>query len=470
MAALAIGFGSALYLVRPAVITDDTYAFLDWGRDLRHGVLPLLDQRTFHPLPILAAAVVSLLGSAAPTTTMLLSLSALVLLAIAAWQLIGRCGFPQPAPLLAAVLVLGDPALLFLGFTAYINIFFAVFVVWALLAELHSRRTMAWALFIAAALVRPEGWAFLAAYGLLRWWSVGRPLAPRRWLVILALVVTPPLLWVLLEWRLFGDPLYSFHVTTTPAVKATGTGSLAGVWSTLHAWIGLPTLLASALGVAAIARLAPPQVAVRVVGATAVAAATIGILASSNFNVPSRQCSVLATLICVLAAAGTSTPALLLRKRWGKRVALAAGAVAAAVLVGFSIVDTSARQSNDFHFVRVQYDTRRSLDRALASVRRLIDTRGAKPSSVAALDYTQVSWDLGATANVATGGPVAATRMILQPSVTSDDELATISRNVYLRPAPHGWRVLYSGAWTVYAVGAIPIRLSGVRSTRPKRA
>jgi len=460
LAALVFGFASILYLIRPAVITDDTYAFLDWGRDLRHGLLPLLEQRTFHPLPILAAALVSLLGSAAPTATMLLSLSALTLLAVGAWQLTRRCGFGQPAPLLAAVLVLDNPALLFLGFTAYVNIFFAAFVVWALLAELRGRRMMAWALFIAAALVRPEGWAFLAAYGVLRWWSAGHPLAPRRWLAPLVLVVAPPLVWVLLEWRLFGDPLYSFHVTTIPAVKPTGSGSLAGIFSTLRSWIGIPALLASALGVVALARLAPPRVAVRVIGATAVAAATIGLLSLSNFNVPSRHYSVLATMICVLAAAGASTPAILLGKRWGKRAALAASSATAVLLIGLSILATAARQSTDFHFLRVRYDTSRSLDRSLASVRRLIDARGARPHTVASFDYTEVSWDLGAQANVAAAGAFATTRVILQPSAGSDDELATITRSVHLRPAPPGWRVLYRGAWTIYAAGAIPISLA----------
>ena len=90
--ALAAGGGGVLYLFRPGALTDDTYAFLDWGRDLRHGYLPLLEHRTFHPLPIVAGAVLSLLGSAAPTITVLLALAGLVLLAVAAWRVVEILG------------------------------------------------------------------------------------------------------------------------------------------------------------------------------------------------------------------------------------------------------------------------------------------------------------------------------------------------------------------------------------------
>lgn len=103
-------------------VTDDTYAFLDWGRDLRHGVFPpQLESRTFHPIPILTGALLSLLGSAAPSATILCAVAELGLLAVAAWQLSLLLGLRQPAPALAAVLVLTSPMLVGISFAAYIN-------------------------------------------------------------------------------------------------------------------------------------------------------------------------------------------------------------------------------------------------------------------------------------------------------------------------------------------------------------
>jgi len=456
--AVALAGALALYLYRPAVITDDTFAFLDWGRDLHNGTLPLLEQRTFHPLPIVAASIVTLIGSSAPTATMILSLTSLMLLAIAAWVLMVQCGLRQPAPLLAGALVLLNPAMLFLGLTAYINIFFAAFVVWGIVAEIEGRTRLAWGLLIAGALIRPEGWAFLGAYGALRWWTLGRPLSPRRWIVIALLVLGPPLIWTALEWRLFNDPFYSFHVTTTPAIKATGTGTLSGISSTLHEWVGVPVLAAAAVGIVVVALAAPRRVAVRLLGASAVGAVTILVLSKSNFNLPSRQYSVVITLICALAAAGACAPMLLAARGLGRVVATAVGILCAAALVVVSIGSNHTRQSTDLHFVRVQYDTRRALDRSIDRARTLIDSSGARKHTVAAFDYTQVNWDLGGRADVATPGRSASTVLILQPSPADDAELATINRQIHLIRAPRGWHVLYDGEWTIFG-SSVPARL-----------
>src|SRR6202035_876798 len=146
--ALAVGGAVVLYELRPGALTDDSYAFLDWGRDLRHGYLPLLEHRTFHPLPIAAGSLLSLLGSAAPTVAVLLTLAGLVLLAVAAWRAVEILGFLQPAPALAAVLVLSSPLLSLLAQVAYINLPFATLLVWALVFDLEGRSKGAWVLFV----------------------------------------------------------------------------------------------------------------------------------------------------------------------------------------------------------------------------------------------------------------------------------------------------------------------------------
>ena len=189
--ALAALAAAIVYLLHPGHPTDDTYAFLDWGRDLRHGYLPLLERRTFHPAPMAAGAVLSLFGSAAPTITVLLCLVGLVLAAVAAWRITGLLRLGWPAAVLASLLVLATPLLSMIALVAFINLPFATLIVWAVVFALQERRAEAWALLAVAGLTRPEGWAFLVAYGVLTWWHAGHPYAPRRWLPIIALALGP---------------------------------------------------------------------------------------------------------------------------------------------------------------------------------------------------------------------------------------------------------------------------------------
>ena len=355
------------YLLRPGAVTDDTYAFLDWGRDLRHGFLPLLEHRTFQPLPIVAGAVLSLFGSAAPTLIVMLSLAALVLLAAASWRIVALLGFGQPAPALAALLVLATPLLPVLALVAYNNLPFATLLLWALVFELEQRRTGVWILLILAGLTRPEAWAFLLAYGVLTWWRTGHSYAPRRWLPIAALALGPIALWAVLEWGLFGDPLYSLRNTAGPAVQSTHTGSPRALWSTLRANVPTAPLLASGLGVVALGWFAPRRLAATTLAATALAALTIVILAGSSFNVPGRDFSVLVALLCVLAAVGAVLPAhVLARSGRSSGVGVAVVSVAgAALVIGLAASPIRRALRSNFRNISITHEHRPDIHRCL---------------------------------------------------------------------------------------------------------
>ncbi|MEA2314894.1 MAG: hypothetical protein QOI03_1586 [Solirubrobacteraceae bacterium] len=466
--ALAAAGATVLYLLRPGALTEDTYAFLDWGRDLRHGYLPLLEHRTFHPVPILAGSLLSLLGSAAPTATVLAALGALVLLACACWRVVRLLGFAQPAPALAALLVLSSPLLSLLAQIAYINLPFAALLMWALVLELEERRAGAWTLLVLAGLVRPEGWAFLLAYGALRWWRTGRPREPRRLAGLAALALGPMVLWLLLEWQLFGRPLYSFTETRAPNVPATGSGTPSGLWTSLHFSVPFAPLIAAALGVIAIARLAPRRAAVTVLGMTAVAAVTLGVLASLKFNVPGRHFSVFVALVCVLAAAGAAAPARALARaaRSSPRALVAVGAAGAALVAGLAVAPTVTRLEHNFRTVRVTYRQRGTLDRALTQTLRLVDVRGARRHSVALVgveDVSEVVWGLGVPYNVVTDAIEPHTLLIVEPSRFGYHQLGRLGLTNRPRlAAPHGWRLLVQTRdWQVWAPAKrTPIRLS----------
>ena len=142
----------------------------------------------------LAGAVLSLFGSSAPSVAVLCAVAGLVLLGAAGWQACRLLQLRQPAPAFAAFLIVTSPMLVAISFGAYINLPFAVLFLWALVWELRERPRMAWTLLVTAGLVRPEGWAFLLAYGALEVWRSWRPRRWRRVAGIVALAVGPILI------------------------------------------------------------------------------------------------------------------------------------------------------------------------------------------------------------------------------------------------------------------------------------
>lgn len=463
--ALASVGAVVIYLLRPGAVTDDTYAFLDWGRDLRHGFLPLLERRTFQPLPIGAGAVLSLFGAAAPTITILLCLVALVLLAAAAWRVVLALDYGWPAAALAAVLALVTPLLPVLALVGYNNLPFATLMLWALVFDLEERPTGAWAMLILAGLTRPEAWLFLLAYGALCWWRAGRPLAPRRWLGIAALALGPMIAWAVLEWGLFGDPLYSLRNTTAPVVVSTHSNSPRALWGTLRVNVPTAVLIASAIGAIGLPFTAPRRRAATTLGATALAVASIVILASSNFNLPGRDYSLLVALVCTLAAVGTALPARLLVLRGGSPTAAAALVLAGAALVlGLSASRDIQWFRGNFRSLAVTHDTGRTFTRQVTLARAAIDVAGAPRHSVAmlgAVDNSELAWVLGVPYNAITDHIEPATRLVVQPSPATWSRLKhhhlTDRTPVAL---PRGWRVIYSGDWMVFAADpATPARL-----------
>jgi hypothetical protein len=464
--ALAGACAVVVYLLRPGAVTDDTYAFLDWGRDLRHGFLPLLEHRTFQPLPIAAGAVLSLFGSAAPTVTVLVCLVALVLLAAAAWRIVALLGFVQPAPALAGLLVMAIPLLPVLALVAYNNLPFATLVLWALVLEFEERRAGAWALLILAGLWRPEAWAFLVAYGVLTWWRAGHPYAPRRWLPIAALALGPMAVWVALEWGLLGDPLYSLRNTTGPAVQGTHSNSPQALWNTLRANVPTAVLLASGLGVVAVAWFGPRRLAATMLATTALTAVTIVVLANSNFNLPGRHFSVLVALLCVLAAAGAVLPARALSRsrRSSAPVTLLVGVAGAALVIGLSASRIVDGLRSNFRSISITHDTGRTLTRAVTRALPLIDVRGAPRHSVAmlgAVENSELAWVLGVPYNAITDHLEPQTRLIVQPSPATWARLKHHGLTDRTRSAiPRGWHVIADGDWQIYAAGArTPARL-----------
>ena len=353
-----------------------------------------------------------------------------------------------------------------ISFSAYINLPFAGLLLWALVWELRGRRRAVWTLLIIAGLVRPEGWAFLLSYGALDWWRAGRPWHSRRLLVIVALAAGPMALWLFLEWRFFGTPLYSFANTRAPAGATAASSSLGGLWTTLEFCLALPGLIASAVGAVAIARLSPRREAATVLGMTGAAAITLAFLASSKFNVPDRHFSVFVSLLCVLAAAGATAPAQWLARRRPRAhgavfgLGLAGAALVVALAAGFEY----QKLDFDFRVLKIERLTGEQLDATIARVRPRLDVRGAAWHSVAAtaaVVESELVWDLRVPYDVVDDRTSNTTQLLVQPAPRiwrSLQHRGLTDRS--LVSVPRGWTNVAGGPWRLWSPQAgRPVRL-----------
>jgi hypothetical protein len=460
---LAVAGGAVLYVLRPGAMTDDTYAFLDWGRDLRHGMVPSIEGRTFHPVPVLYGAAVSVLGAAAPTVTVILSLAALLLLAAAAWRVVALLTFPQPAPALAALLVMISPMLPVLALAAYVNLLFATLVLWAVAYDLSGRTRTAWALLLVGGLCRPEGWAYVVAYAALTWWRRGRPRARREWLWLVGLAGAAPLLWITIEWVAFGSPAYSFtHTAKLSWTSAGAAGSSAPeqIWEDLRDGVTWPVLVAALAGLVTVARALPWRRSAGFLTLAATAPATIVILAAAGFNLPSRHVSVVASMAIVLAAVGVTAPL----RRGGGSVAAAAGA---ALLVGLTLTISAGRLHDAARTVRASHISGRRLDAMLAARRPELGALALRRHMVAvigAIAQSELAWSLHVPYYVVTGQLMPETQMLVQPSPAAWSWLAALGLTDRPRAnPPRSWRRITGDGWEIYVAPGLERSATGPR-------
>jgi hypothetical protein len=347
-----------------------------------------------------------------------------------------------------------------LALVGYNNLPFATLVMWALVFELEDRPAGAWTMLILAGLTRPEAWLFLLAYGGLSWWRAGRPYAPRRWLPIAALAAGPIVAWAGLEWALFGDPLYSLHNTSGAAVQSTHTNSPQALWNTLRANVLTAPLIAAGLGALALALLAPRRLAATTLATTLLAALSIVILASSNFNLPGRDFSLLVALACVLTAAGAVLPAQLMARshRFPAAIVALVAFAGAALVIGLAAPKLVHALRNNFRKISVSHATGRTFTQVVGNALPSIDVRGAPRHSVAmlgAVNNSQLAWVLGVRYNAVTEQVEPRTRLIVQPSQATWSRLSQHHLTDRARtPLPHGWRVIANQEWQIYALDA----------------
>src|SRR4051794_36763413 len=203
-----------------AFLNYDSFYALVWGNDLAHGRTPQYDAPvapTPHPLANLLGLIVSPLGDTASETAFLVIVLIAVGLLVVGMSRLGQALFSTPVGVLAALIVATRVPLLNFGIRGYVDLPTIAFVVWAAALEARQSRRGApvMLLLTLAGLLRPETWLFAAAY-----WAWCFP--ARDWggrLRLGALAALAPVLWLLSDWAITGDPLWSLNGTTDLAAE-----------------------------------------------------------------------------------------------------------------------------------------------------------------------------------------------------------------------------------------------------------
>jgi hypothetical protein len=311
---------AALSLLLPFALAYDPWAWLIWGREIVELDLDTEAGPSWKPLPVGVTALVAPAGDAAPELWTVVARAGWLASLVLAWVLAARLAVPAgvrfrlvgrlaPARLRRARIVAGALAALGLlllhdEFTPWARQFagglseplLVALVLGAIERELAGRSGQALALGAGAALLRPEAWPLLAAYGWLLW---RREPDMRRTLVACGLAV--PALWLVPDLLGSGDPFTGARrareATGSPpyeALEAIGRALDMVLW-------GL--LAAAGYAVWTARRTGERPIVVLAVGAAAWIA-IVAVLAAAGYAGIPRFAAPAAAVACVLGSVG----------------------------------------------------------------------------------------------------------------------------------------------------------------------
>ena len=257
---LCVAFAAGI-LAFPTYPNYDSYYSLLWGREILDLGLPTFEGfrvPTEHPLAIAAGMLLSLFGEAGDRLWVALTFASFLALVAGLYRL-GRVAFTPVVGAIAAALLLSRFDFAFLAARGYIDIPYMALVVWALVLEIQRPRrgTAVFALLAASGLLRVEGWLLAAAYWC--WMSLDATWRERLGWALWAAV--GPVGWMVVDYTVTGDPLFSIHYTSGFAEDLGRSRTLTEIPSVLPEFLAnlvkAPVLALAFLGLAAAVWLAP---------------------------------------------------------------------------------------------------------------------------------------------------------------------------------------------------------------------
>lgn len=295
----------AAWALIPTYPNYDSYFHLVWGREIAGGASPGFEAYaapTEHPLWVLTAALASLAGEHGDRVLVLVTFLSHVAL-IAGVFAFARAVFDEATAWVGALLVGSSFALLLYASRAYVDVPFLALVLWAAAVEAGPRTRTSrtpMALLAVAGLLRPEAWVLSGALLAWRWRERAR-------LDLLAIAAAAPLLWVLTDLVVTGDPIFSLSSTSE---LARALGRPRGIGHVPESFVSFladtarePVAAAGVVGMAlawrARRRLHRPELAYALFVAGAVTFVGTGI---GGLSILPRYLTVPAVSLCIFAA------------------------------------------------------------------------------------------------------------------------------------------------------------------------
>ena len=261
MIALLVALTAAVlvgYIVYDPRATFDTLWALNWSRDLWDGRLPNFEAYrvpTEHPLLLLVGFLMQPAGDYAASLMVAWALVGYIALLIGVYRL-GTMAAGVLGGLVAFGLLASRLQVAYMAGVGFLDVPYAALICWAAVLEARKPRRgwSVWVLLTLGGLLRPEAWLLLGLYAL---W-IGYPLGWSGRIRALCYAAIAPLIWLLVDFTVTGNPLYSMTMTSS-AAEALGRGRPLDTlpyytiyWT--NAMLKAPTSIIAALGVIAAIR------------------------------------------------------------------------------------------------------------------------------------------------------------------------------------------------------------------------
>jgi hypothetical protein len=330
----------ALSLLAVSAPTYDPWAWIIWGREVAHLDLVTLEGPSWKPLPVLFTTPFSLFGDDAAPALWLVVARAGGLLALAmAFRLGARLAGESAGAIAALSLLVADD---FIRDFARGNSegLLVAFVLWAIERHLEGRRTQAFLLGFAAALLRPELWPLWAVYGL---WLIYQDGWSRRQIaVVVGCGLLCLVLWFVPEYLGSGDWLRAAERARdpNPGSAAFASSPFVEVFRRSAALLTVPVYVGAVIATL-LAVWRRDHVRLALAAMSTVLMIAVAAMTQGGFAGNLRYVALPAALVCVLAGAGWVDLVRLTRARVGLAAAVALTAVIAAAWFPFVRTDVN---------------------------------------------------------------------------------------------------------------------------------